>query len=140
MHVQRRGKSFALFSAEVTTSGESVSHRVIVDERGETWDVWLVLPTSAERRRVERRAATNAGDLAYSGEERRGRVPDRRMSKAVRRSPIDRKYANGWLCFESHSGEKRRLVPVPGNWELLPVQDLLKLCRDAKRVVRCGIR
>lgn len=140
MHVQRRGKSFAYLAVEVTTSGESVSHRVIVDKRGETWDVWLVLPTSAERRRVERRMAANAGDLAYAGEDRRGRVPDRRMSNAARRSPIDKEYANGWLCFESHSGEKRRLVPVPENWEQLPLQDLLKLCRDAKRVVRCGIR
>jgi hypothetical protein len=111
-----------------------------VDKKGETWDVWLVLPTSAERRRVERRAAANAGDSSYAGEERRGRVPDRRMTRAARRSPIDKEFSNGWLCFESHSGEKRRLVPVPENWESLSVPELLKLCSEAKRVVRCGIR
>ena len=117
-----------------------MSHRVIIDKHGEKWDVWLVLPTSAERRRVERRAAANAGELSYSGEDRRGRLPDRRMSNSARRSPIDAEFSNGWLCFESESGEKRRLVPVPENWESMSVADLLKLCSDAKRVVRCGIR
>ena len=117
-----------------------MSHRVIIDTKGETWDVWLVLPTSAERRRVERRVAANAGELSYAGEERRGRVPDRRLNNAGPRAAIDKEFSNGWLCFESHSGEKRRLIPVPENWELLSIPDMLKLCAAAKRVVRCGIR
>jgi hypothetical protein len=117
-----------------------VGHKAFVDQKGEIWDVWLVLPTSAERRRVERRAATGAGGLTYAGEERRGRIPDRRLSKSGPRSPIDKEYSQGWLCFESHSGEKRRLVPVPEKWEQLTTPELIKLCRAAKRVVRCGIR
>ena len=117
-----------------------MSHRVFVDDKGEAWDVWLVLPTSAERRRVERRAATAVGGLSYAGEERRGRISDRRLTKSGPRSPIDKEYSQGWLCFESESGEKRRLVPVPEKWEQLATPALIKLCRAAKRVVRCGIR
>ena len=111
-----------------------------MDKRGETWDVWLVLPSSAERRRVERRVVANAGELSYAGEERRGRIPDRRMRNAGPRAAIDKDFRNGWLCFESHSGEKRRLMAVPVNWDRLSVPELLKLCSEAKRVVRCGIR
>jgi hypothetical protein len=119
-----------------------LSHRVFVDDKGESWDVWLVLPTSAERRKVERRAAAGAGSggNAYAGEERRGRIPDRRMSRSGPRSPIDKEYNQGWLCFESSSGEKRRLVPVPEKWEQMTSPELIKLCRTAKLVVRCGIR
>ena len=117
-----------------------MSHRAFVDTKGQHWDVWLVLPTSAERRRVERRMAAQAGGSSYAGAERRSREPDRRLSKAIRRSPIDKQFRNGWLCFESHSGEKRRLVPVPENWEEMTVPELLTLCSEAKRVVRCGIR
>lgn len=119
--------------------GECLSHRDFTDNNGEKWDVWLVLPTSAERRKVERRRAI-AGDSGYAGEERRVRKPDRRLSSKVRRSPIDLEFKDGWLCFESHSGEKRRLMPVPDNWENMSVRELLKLCSEAKRVVRCGIR
>lgn len=133
--------SLAIQTDEVISrGGDSLSHRVFVDSKGESWDVWLVLPTSAERRRVERRAAAGAGGSTYAGEERRGRIPDRRMSSSGPRSPIDKQYNNGWLCFESHSGEKRRLVPVPENWDQLPSAELIKLCSTAKRVIRCGIR
>lgn len=117
-----------------------MSHRAFVDKKGETWDVWLVRPTSAERRGVDRRATAITGGLTYAGTERRGRVPDRRMSSAGPRAAIPKEFRDGWLCFESHSGEKRRLMPVPENWEFLSVPDLLKLCSAAKRVVRCGLR
>lgn len=37
----------------------------------------------------------------------------------------------GWLTFESES-EKRRLAPVPAEWESLPPSRLEVLCRMAK--------
>lgn len=37
----------------------------------------------------------------------------------------------GWLTFESE-GEKRRLAPVPAEWESLPPSRLELLCRMAK--------
>lgn len=40
-------------------------------------------------------------------------------------------WKDGWLTFESE-GEKRRLAPVPGEWESLPPQRLELLCRMAE--------
>ena len=36
----------------------------------------------------------------------------------------------GWLVFDSR-GERRRLSPVPADWESLPEQRLLMLCESA---------
>lgn len=117
-----------------------MSHREFVDRKGQKWDAWLVLPTSAERRKTERRVAAGAGGSSYSGEERRGLVPDRRLSSHSARNTISPEFKNGWLCFENSSGEKRRLMPVPDGWERMSIQELLKIMSDAKRVVRCGVR
>jgi hypothetical protein len=117
-----------------------LSHREFIDRKGEKWDVWLVIPVSAERRKAERRAAAGAGASAYTGDERRGRLPDRRLSALAPRATLSPEFRNGWLCFENASGEKRRLVPVPQDWERMSVQELLKLLSSAKRVVRCGVR
>ena len=37
---------------------------------------------------------------------------------------------NGWLVFES-AGEKRRLCPIPPEWESCPPERLYLLCRTA---------
>jgi hypothetical protein len=39
--------------------------------------------------------------------------------------------ASGWLCFESGE-ERRRLYPVPEDWESLDDRQLLALCRQAE--------
>jgi hypothetical protein len=38
--------------------------------------------------------------------------------------------AAGWLCFESQ-GEKRRLAPVPENWEKADERALVEFCASA---------
>lgn len=40
-------------------------------------------------------------------------------------------YREGWLAFESAHGEKRRLAPVPKDWEALTDQELSTLCAQA---------
>jgi hypothetical protein len=40
-------------------------------------------------------------------------------------------YREGWLAFESAHGEKRRLAPVPQNWESLTDRELSALCAEA---------
>ncbi len=117
-----------------------MSHREFVDQKGRKWDVWLVLPISAERRNADRRAVAGAGGSSYSGPERRIRTPDRRLSLLGPRASISPEFKDGWLCFENHSGEKRRLMPVPEGWERVSIQELLKLLSGAKRVVRSGPR
>jgi len=46
---------------------------------------------------------------------------------------MDDQYREGWLCFESLStGERRRLAPVPEDWDRLPPERLELLCRVAR--------
>ncbi len=116
-----------------------MSHRDFIDKKGEKWEVWLVMPTSAERRTAERRVAVAAGASSYAGTERRRPVPDRRLGRSSARAAISPDFKDGWLCFENAAGEKRRLMPVPDGWERMSIEKLLKLLSDAKRVVRCGL-
>lgn len=39
----------------------------------------------------------------------------------------------GWLCFEN-SGEKRRLSPIPEDWESVGNEQLEAYCREAMPV------
>lgn len=106
---------------------------------GGKWSVWRVIPTSAERRRKDRRVARSPASAPYAGVERR-RTPDRRTHSTGARTRMMAGYENGWLCFESEQGEKRRLVPVPDSWETAPADKLWMWCRAAERVVKCGPR
>ena len=45
-----------------------------------------------------------------------------------RAAALPEELAGGWLCFESAS-EKRRMYPVPPQWEALPPDKLEILCR-----------
>lgn len=49
---------------------------------------------------------------------------------------------NGWLCFESATGEKRRLAPIPGAWQTSFFSRIIALWRQAtvvqKRPAREG--
>lgn len=54
-----------------------------------------------------------------------------RGSNAVSRGHVlPEAYREGWLVFES-AQEKRRLAPVPANWESLPNEALSELCTQA---------
>lgn len=44
---------------------------------------------------------------------------------------LPQEYREGWLAFESAAGEKRRLAPVPENWESLSGHELTALCAAA---------
>jgi len=112
----------------------TMSYRTFVDSTGRRWEVWLVTPAAAERRRVDRRAAA-AG--TFEGTMDRRKTPERRRSPFRRSVTVASEYHNGWLCFES-DGEKRRLVPVPEGWAEAGPDRLSTLLQAAKRVVRCG--
>lgn len=56
-----------------------------------------------------------------------------RLSKVfIARAPV---WADGWLTFESE-GEKRRLAPVPSEWEGLSPGRLELLCQMAQPVTQ----
>ena len=79
-----------------------MAHREFSGPDGVAWQVWAVVPRSAERRDGPERRAQHR-----SRRERRIRDELRiRMASDL---------ANGWLVFES-AHEKRRLVPIPEGW------------------------
>jgi len=89
-----------------------MSYRTFLDSRGQRWEVWLVTPMAAERRRADRRAAAVEGvDDIQSFSERR-RSPEGRTHPFRRSVDVANEYSAGLLCFESYC-EKRRLPPGP---------------------------
>jgi hypothetical protein len=112
-----------------------VSYRTFLDSTGKRWEVWLVTPAAAERRRADRRAAAAATE-GFAGQERRI-TPERRRAPFRRTVAVASEYSRGWLCFESE-GEKRRLAPVPPGWEEAGPDRMSTWLQAAKRVVKCG--
>lgn len=107
-------------------------YRKYVDSWGRAWEVWMVHPSSIERRAMERRSPVeNAVFLIEQ------RVMGDRRSGVGTRIPVASEYSFGWLCF-TKDGERRRLAPVPVNWIKASDTQLADWCRAARRVLRCG--
>lgn len=51
----------------------------------------------------------------------------------AKRSFLRGELADGWLTCET-VGEKRRIAPIPDDWESLPDEELARLCRSARQV------
>ena len=79
-----------------------MAHREFVDADGVRWQVWAVIPGSADRR---------------EGPDRRADARDERERRTRRelRVRMEPGFANGWLVFES-AHAKRRLHPIPEGW------------------------
>ena len=116
-----------------------MSYRTFVDSTGKRWEVWLVTPAAAERRKVDRRAGSSSSQTAqaYSGNLDRRKTPERRRSPFLRKVAVASEFSQGWLCFESE-GDKRRLAPVPEGWNEAGPDRLSTWLQDAKRVVKCA--
>lgn len=131
---QHRGDSSDL-GAITATEELAVSYRTFLDTMGRRWEVWLVTPSAAERRKVDRRVSST-GSGQYSGDTERRHTPDRRRAPFRRTVAVASEYSEGWLCFESE-GEKRRLAPVPPGWTEAGPDRLSTWLQAAKRVVKC---
>lgn len=115
-----------------TQTSKNSGYRTFLDARGRLWEVWMVHPSSIERRKMERRSPVeNAVFLIEQ------RVLGDRRTQPGTRGAVASEYSNGWLCFASN-GEKRRLAPVPVNWMSAPDTQVAEWCRIAKRVLKCG--
>jgi hypothetical protein len=89
--------------------------REFSDGEGRGWRVWNVHPArgySSSRAGGERRRRAGA----YAGEERRGHE---RRHLTLTLPGLER----GWLCFEAGE-EKRRMSPIPDDWESCPPERL----------------
>jgi hypothetical protein len=113
-------------------TAKNTGYRTFLDPRGKLWEVWMVHPSSIERRRMERR--TPVENAVYLIEQR---VLGDRRSNIGTRGAVASEFTTGWLCFAS-DGEKRRLAPVPTNWMSANDSQVAEWCRIAKRVMKCG--
>jgi hypothetical protein len=107
-----------------------MGYRIFRDSAGTEWQTWDVVPRLAERRSGERRVAVS---VAAPRLERR-RLSERRVRDG-HRPMLSSGLDSGWLCFEALV-EKRRLTPIPVDWERCPAARLEEYCRSAKPAVR----
>lgn len=101
-------------------------YRTFADDTGRSWEIWDVRPEGIERRSGERREKRLT---PWTGFERR--VSDDRRQKREVRMRLDYPLSDGWLVFKSDE-EKRRLSPIPDNWETLRGQGLRALWEKAE--------
>lgn len=101
-------------------------YRTFADETGRSWEIWDVRPERIERRGGERRSER---PTPWTGLERRV-ADDRRRQREVRMR-LDYPLSEGWLVFKSDE-EKRRLSPIPANWESMRAPDLRALWARAE--------
>ena len=87
------------------------------DKSGVTWRVWDVYPTARGSAASTQTLTTNQSDSLAA-------YPTRSFKK-------------GWLCFECAT-EKRRLAPIPVDWEICDCARLEELCRKAGHIKRTG--
>jgi len=128
----KKADPYAEFIVNVQTSKNS-GYRTFLDARGRVWEVWMVHPSSIERRKMERRSPVE--NAVFLIEQRV--LGDRRTQLGSTRGNVASEYSNGWLCFAS-DGEKRRLAPVPVNWMSANDSQIAEWLRIAKRVIKCG--
>jgi hypothetical protein len=108
-----------------------MGYRTFVDRDGSYWQVWDSQPTRVERRTMVDRRKPRL--FPWRETERRS-GHDRRIS-SQRRITLAEGYGNGWLTFESLT-EKRRLLPIPSQWETMSQDELRALCEKAKRIAK----
>lgn len=101
-----------------------MAYRIFRDSRGTEWQTWDVVPRLVERRVNERRLRSSAG----LHNDRRGML-DRRIISG-QRSVLASDMGRGWLCFAGEE-QKRRLSPIPADWERCPTAKLEQYCAEA---------
>jgi len=109
-----------------------MGYRIFRDSAGTEWQTWDVVPRLAERRTVERRVSVAAAPSVERRRSMERRVRDGRRPMLT--SGLD----SGWLCFEA-SLQKRRLTPIPDDWERCPVARLEEYCREARPAMRISL-
>lgn len=94
-----------------------MAHRTFRDELGREWDVWEVVPTAVERRMAKAPPRASVAE--------RRRVQETRVV-------VPDSLQKGWLAFQSGS-ERRRLAPIPSEWDEMTDRELVELLNQADR-------
>ena len=109
-----------------------MGYRTFVDSNGSYWQVWDSQPSRAERR-LRGSDRRNHKPFPWKGLERR--AGQERRQTEQRRITLSAGYGGGWLTFESLD-EKRRLIPIPADWENVSQAELRTLCDKARRIAK----
>ena len=110
-----------------------MAHRTFVDDVGIPWQVWEVRPQWADRRTGIDRRQRSLDDETVDPpvlEHRRGVDRRKAENNGPRRVKLANGFSSGWLIFES-GAERRRLSPIPADWENAPPEQLSELCSRA---------
>jgi hypothetical protein len=107
-----------------------MSLRAFLDSGGNEWHVFDVVPRTGERRNQERRVSASAEQQL--GADRRDGNRRLGVGGVARALAIN---SEGWLCFERGS-DRRRLSPIPTDWNRCPDETLEAYCRRARPVRR----
>lgn len=110
-----------------------MAYRTFTDSSGIEWHAWDVKPEALERRTAERRQRAARIDFA---DRRHG--TDRRII-AGHWTILRAGLARGWLCFDADA-ERRRLTPIPADWDHCSLKELEAYCRSASPVRLVGLR
>ena len=100
-------------------------YRTFADEQGKSWEIWDVRPERVERRTDDRREPRAE---PWTGTERRNSSDRRQLPES--RARLADSLSAGWLVFKSDD-EKRRLAPIPPNWDTCRTRELRELCNQA---------
>jgi hypothetical protein len=100
-----------------------MAYRTFIDSDGVEWQAWDVLPRAVDRRIANRRVSR---EHVVFADRRRA---DRRQVDG-RWTPLTSGLRDGWLCFD-HDGNRRRLTPIPPDWEDCAPTVLERYCRSA---------
>ena len=109
-----------------------MAHRTFVDDGGVPWSVWEVRPQWTDRRRGGDRRRVSADEHIDPPVLELRRGVERRQSggNGLRRVKLANGFSDGWLIFES-GADRRRLSPIPADWEKVPADRLSALCARA---------
>ena len=102
--------------------------RTFVDSVGREWSAFDVVPRDNERRERDRRSR-EGGESFDDRRENHRRITIGSQSMLARQAP------EGWLCFE-RGIDRRRLTPIPSDWEQCTDEQLEAYCSEAKPVHR----
>lgn len=100
-----------------------MAHRTFHDGNGQEWDVWEVVPTAVERR-MAKAPYRSANVERRKTQQTRVVVPD--------------SLQKGWLAFQS-GRDRRRLAPIPGDWQRMTGPELNALLAKADRRARARV-
>lgn len=120
--IEPRARAAVLERREMDT----MALREFVDSTGRRWEAYSVIPRDQERRHYDRRSD---GVVLEDSDDRR--ESDRRITVGGRSDLLDG--TSGWLAFQ-HADERRRLTPIPKDWEGCDESQLLSYFEAARPV------